>query len=130
MKTIREEKSETMKNERPGAVAIQGKPLTLVGPRLEVGDRAPDFKVVNVALKEVTLGDLKKGVKIFSVIPWDQDFGLAYGVLIKELRLLTRAVFIADSDNVLRYVEYCKDIYEHVDYSSSLEAARNLAKPS
>jgi len=185
MKTIREEKSETMKNERPGAVAIQGKPLTLVGPRLEVGDRAPDFKVVNVALKEVTLGDLKIGVKIFSVIPsldtpicstqamrfseesakiegvrcytismdlpfamdrWctlsrvdsfymfsdhrDQDFGLAYGVLIKELRLLTRAVFIADSDNVLRYVEYCKDIYEHVDYSSSLEAARNLAKPS
>ena len=170
------------KSERPDAVKIQGKPLTMMGPKLEIGDAAPDFRMVNVALKPVTFEDLKKGIKIFSVIPsldtpicstqamrfseeskkiegvrcytvsmdlpfaqdrWctlskvdsffmlsdhrEASFGESYGVLIKELRLLSRAVFIADENNVLRYVEYCEDIYNHVDYTASLEAAAQLA---
>ena len=58
----------------------------------------------------------------------DASFGEAYGVLIKDIRLLSRAVFIADEDNILKYVEYCDEIYSHVDYTSSLEAASRLAE--
>lgn len=57
----------------------------------------------------------------------EASFGIAYGVLIKELRLLTRAVFIADENNILRHVEYCDDIYSHVDYAASLDATLRLA---
>ena len=34
----------------------------------------------------------------------DADFGQRYGVLIKELRLLNRAIFVVDENNVIRYI--------------------------
>ena len=40
--------------ERKGIITFQGNPLTLVGPELKAGDKAPDFRVVNNGLAPVT----------------------------------------------------------------------------
>lgn len=55
--------------ERPAATTMRGKPLTLVGPELKAGDKAPDFDVVSEALQPVNLEKTGNGVRIFSVIP-------------------------------------------------------------
>ena len=51
-------------------------------------------------------------------------FGLAYGVLIKELRLLTRAVFVVDRRGVVRYVELVREITHEPDYDAALKAVK------
>ncbi len=53
----------------------------------------------------------------------DAAFGLAYGVLIKELRLLARAVFVVDVEGVIRYMELVEEITEEPDYAAALKAA-------
>ena len=55
--------------ERPGATTLKGKPLTLIGPELKVGDKAPDFEVVDVKLSAVNLAETGKAVRIISVVP-------------------------------------------------------------
>ena len=168
-------------SERTGAVTMRGNPLTLIGPELKVGEKAPDFKVVGNDLKPVTLGDTIGKVRILSSVPsldtpvcdmetrrfndeagklpglevltvsmdlpfaqkrWcgaagisnvrtlsdyqDRSFGSAYGVLIKELLLDARAVFVLDKDNTLRYVEYVKEVAEHPNYDAIIGAAKKL----
>ncbi len=54
------------------------------------------------------------------------DFGTAYGVLIKGLRLLARAVFVVDQDGVVRYTETVGEIAEEPDYDAIVEAAGKL----
>ena len=54
--------------ERQAAITLMGNQQTLVGPEIKTGDTAPDFKMVDNALKPVTLGDTQ-GVRIFSVLP-------------------------------------------------------------
>ena len=48
---------------------MKGKPLTLIGPELKVGDAAPDFHLVDNGLKPVSLKDTGRQVRIISVIP-------------------------------------------------------------
>jgi len=55
----------------------------------------------------------------------DASFGTAYGTLIKELRILSRAIFVVDKDNVLRHVEYVKEVGDHPNYDAALAAARS-----
>src|SRR5579862_3183329 len=55
--------------ERPGATTMRGNPLTLIGPELKPGDKAPDFKLVDNGLKPVTLNDTGRNVRIISVVP-------------------------------------------------------------
>jgi thiol peroxidase len=55
--------------ERPGATTLRGNPLTLIGPELKPGDDAPEFSVVDNALKPVTLKDTGNHVRIISVVP-------------------------------------------------------------
>lgn len=55
--------------ERPGATTMRGKPLTLLGPELKSGEKAPDFDVVSDTLQPVTLGATGAAVRIFSVVP-------------------------------------------------------------
>jgi thiol peroxidase len=43
--------------------------MTLVGPELKAGDKAPDFQGVDNSLKPVTLATTGNGVRIFSVVP-------------------------------------------------------------
>lgn len=54
----------------------------------------------------------------------DADFGKNYGVLIEELRLLTRAIFVVDSENKVTYVEYVDEVTNHPNYDKALEAAK------
>ena len=56
----------------------------------------------------------------------DAAFGNAYGVLIKELRLLARTVFVVDKEGVVRYVQLVKEIAEEPDYDAVIAAAREL----
>lgn len=62
-----------------------------------------------------TLSDYKQGA-----------FGLAYGVLIKELRLLARAVFVLDKKRIIRHVQLIKEITQQPDYVGVLNAAKDL----
>ena len=54
------------------------------------------------------------------------SFGEAYGVLIKENRLLCRALFVVDSDNIVRHVEYVEEVTQEPDYNAALEVANSL----
>src|SRR5689334_7278470 len=168
--------------ERPGATTMRGKPLTLVGPEIKAGDKAPDFEAVTDGLQPVNLESTGHGVRIFSVVPsldtpvcdaqtkrfneeagklpdvtiytfsmdlpfaqkrWcgafgvdhvkmasdhrDASFGTAYGTLIKELRIMSRAIFVVDKNNVIRHAEYVKEVADHPDYEAALSAARAAA---
>ncbi|KMY43487.1 peroxidase [Bacillus sp. FJAT-27916] len=54
----------------------------------------------------------------------DLSFGEAYGVYIKELRLLARSVFVVDSQNTVTYVEYVPESTDHPNYEAAIEAAK------
>ncbi|WP_059103796.1 thiol peroxidase [Shouchella shacheensis] len=54
----------------------------------------------------------------------DLSFGEAYGVAIKELRLLARSVFVVDAKNKIVHAEYVSEVTNHPDYEAALEAAR------
>ena len=65
--------------------------------------------------KVVTLSDYR-----------DRSFGLGYGVLIKELLLLTRAVFVVDAANIIRYIQIVPEVTEEPDYAAVIAAAKAL----
>lgn len=65
--------------------------------------------------KVVTLSDYK-----------NRAFGQAYGVLIKEIQLDQRAIFILDANNTVRYVEYLTEMKEHPNYDAALTALKEL----
>lgn len=50
----------------------------------------------------------------------EADFGKKYGVLIEELRLLSRAVFVVDENDKITYVEYLSEVSNHPDYDAVL----------
>jgi thiol peroxidase len=56
----------------------------------------------------------------------DAAFGKSYGVLIKDLRLLARAVFVVDRNGVVRYQEIVREIASEPNYEAALKAARDL----
>ncbi|HNQ59200.1 MAG TPA: thiol peroxidase [Bacteroidales bacterium] len=65
--------------------------------------------------KVITLSDHK-----------DTDFGLKYGFLIEELRLLNRGIVVIDREGIIRYIEYVKENTHHPDYDAAIAAARKL----
>lgn len=167
--------------ERSGAVTMKGSPLTLVGPELKVGDKAPDFVVLNTDLAPVSLSAYRGKVCIIASVPsldtpvcdiearqfnqeaanlgpdvvmltismdlpfaqkrWcgaagadklvtlsdhrDVSFGSAYGMLIKELRLLARSVIIIDRENTIRYIQLVKELTREPDYEAVLKALQS-----
>jgi thiol peroxidase len=169
-----------MPQERPGAATFQGNPLTLQGPELRAGDKAPNFTILTNDLRDYTLANTTGKIRLISVVPsldtpvcdtqtrrfnqeagnlgdkvailtvsmdlpfaqkrWcgaagidklqtlsdhrDASFSLAYGTLIKELRLDSRAIFIVDSNDTIRYVEYVKEVSAHPNYEAALAAVR------
>ena len=162
--------------ERKGAATFKGNPLTLIGPELKRGDKAPGFQLLANDLSPVTLESFKGKTKLISVVPsldtpvcdmqtkrfneeasklpsdvviltvsadlpfaqtcWcgaahadkiktlsdhrETSFAKAYGVLIKELRLLSRSIFIVGADDRIKYVEYVKEITQHPNYEKAL----------
>ncbi len=170
-----------MKEEK-GVITMKGNPLTLMGRSLKVGDRAPDFTVLDNNLSPVNLATYKGKVCVLSSVPsldtpvcdmetrrfnqeasglgsnvailtismdlpfaqkrWcgsagvdkvvtlsdhrDASFGTSYGVLIKELRLLARAVFVLDRAGVIQYVEIVKELTQEPNYQAVLTAVKKL----
>jgi thioredoxin-dependent peroxiredoxin len=56
----------------------------------------------------------------------DASFAMAYGVLIKQLRLLSRAIFIIDKDDMVRYVEYVNEMGSQPDYAAAIAELKKL----
>jgi thiol peroxidase len=56
----------------------------------------------------------------------DADFGLKYGVLTKETRLLARAVFVVDRKGTIRHIEIVGDISREPQYDTILAAVAKL----
>lgn len=57
----------------------------------------------------------------------DASFGIAYGVLIKELRLLARTIFIVDKEGIIRYIQLVKETTDEPDYDAVLKAMKDIA---
>lgn len=165
--------------ERKNGTTLKGNSFTLVGPEIQVGQKAPDFSVLAGDLSAVTLASSKGKTRLITAVPSldtpvcdaetrrfneeaakfsgvetlvisvdlpfaqgrfcqtagiknvktlsdhrDVSFGKAYGCLIKELRLLSRAVFIIGPDDTIRYVEYVKDVASHPNYDAALNALK------
>ncbi len=55
------------------------------------------------------------------------SFGESYGVLIEELRLLNRSIFLIDKDNIIRYIEIVKENHDHPDYDEAVSALLSLS---
>ena len=56
-----------------------------------------------------------------------EAFGRGYGVLLREWRLLQRAVFVIDGSGRIAYAEYVADQMAEPDYEAAVTAARSLA---
>jgi thiol peroxidase len=54
------------------------------------------------------------------------SFGESYGTLIKDLRILSRAIFVVDKNDTIRHVEYVKEVADHPNYESALKVAKSL----
>ena len=165
--------------ERTGEVTLLGTAVTLMGPRLAIGEKVPDAVLVKQDLTEVRVADYfgkhllisavpsldtpvcdlqtsrfnqeaasLEGVALLTVsmdLPFAQArwcgakgadqievlsdyreaaFGLSYGVLIKEHRLLARAVFVIDEAANLKYMEIVPEVSDHPDYEAALAAVK------
>jgi thiol peroxidase len=56
----------------------------------------------------------------------ERSFALTYGVLIKELKLLSRSIFVIDRDNIIRYIQHVPEVTREPDYTAVLAAVRTL----
>ena len=168
--------------ERKNAATLKGKPFTLVGPEIKVGQKAPDFTALAGDLSPVTLASSKGKTRLICSVPSldtpvcdaetrrfneegaklpgvevlvisvdlpfaqgrfcqtagiknlkclsdhrDVSFGRTYGTLIKELRLLSRAIFVIGPDDKVQYVEYVKEVADHPNYDAALSALKQGA---
>lgn len=166
--------------ERKGIITFQGAGLTLTGTEVKVGEKAPDFTVLDNELNAVTLKDFAGKIKIISVTPSldtpvcdaqlrrfneeaaklgdnvvimnismdlpfanarfcstagiekaktysdhkDASLGMAYGLLISELRLLTRAIVVVDANDTITHFEIVPEITDNPDFDKALAAAQ------
>ncbi|AQQ01031.1 lipid hydroperoxide peroxidase [Pseudoalteromonas aliena] len=165
-----------------GKVSAQGKPVTLLGKGVSVGDTAPNFKVVDGNFTPVTLDDYKDQAILISVVPsldtgicslqtkhfnekvaaqfpavvmltisadlpfaqkrfcktenidkitalsdsvW-RDFGQKYGLIIKDMGLLTRSVLILDRSHNIIYKQLVSSLSTEPEYNSVLEKLKTL----
>ena len=56
----------------------------------------------------------------------DASFGSAYGMLIKELRLLARGIFIIDREGIISYIQIVKEVSEEPDYAEVMKEIKKL----
>ena len=169
-------------SERTGIISFKGNPMTLLGPELKTGDKAPDFLVVDNGLAPVTLASSAGKIRIISAVPsldtpvcdtetrrfnqeaatlpenvvvltvsldlpfaqkrWcgaagidrvttlsdyrERSFGNAYGVVIKELVLLARAIFVIDAGDTIRYIQIVPEVTTEPDYAAVIAAVKSL----
>jgi len=65
-------------------------------------------------------------IKVLSDSVW-RNFGENYGLIIKDMGLLTRAIFIIDNQGKVKYKELVANISQHPDYASALNAVKDIA---
>ncbi|MCX7643067.1 MAG: redoxin domain-containing protein, partial [Armatimonadetes bacterium] len=58
----------------------------------------------------------------------ERDFGIKYGVLIKELKLLARSVWIVDKDGIIRYKEIVPEVTNEPDYDAAMAALKEIVE--
>lgn len=162
---------------------MKGKPLTLVGPELRVGDKAPAFTMIDRGMNPVSLSDSAGKVRLLSVLlsletgicntqtkkfddalasigglknysisvdlPFTQgrfcnenktdnfeflsdhrdvSFGTAYGLLVKEMRVLARAVIVIDKNDRISYIQVLPEIAAEPDYDKAIAAVKAAVK--
>ncbi len=167
-------------------VTLRGNPIELEGTPVEVGQKAPDFKVVATDLSVKSLNDYSGRVLILASLPsldtpvcdlearkfneevtklsgdvsvliismdlpfaqkrWcgvsgvDPEskkvitlsdhrfasFGTNYGVLMKDLRLLARAIFVVSKDGTIRYKEIVPEVSSEPNYDAILDSVKKL----
>ncbi|MDH3829163.1 MAG: redoxin family protein, partial [Desulfobacterales bacterium] len=56
----------------------------------------------------------------------DAAFGTAFGVLIKELRLLGRSIFVVDRSGIIQYIQNVKELSEEPNYDTVIEATQKI----
>lgn len=66
------------------------------------------------------------GIKVLSDSVW-RDFGVNYGLLIKDMGLLTRAIFVIDNQGKIVYKELVANISQHPNYDKALAKVRYTA---
>ena len=165
-----------------GKVSAQGKPVTVVGKGVSVGENAPNFKVVDGGIAPVNLNDYKGQAVLISVVPsldtgicslqtkhfnekvatqfpaiailtisadlpfaqkrfcnaenidkvtalsdsvW-RDFGQKYGLIIKDMGLLTRAVLILDKSHTVIYKQLVSNLSTEPNYDPVIEKLKTL----
>lgn len=54
----------------------------------------------------------------------DREFATKYGTLLANVALLTRAIFVVDADDTVKYVEYVPEVTSHPDYDAALAALK------
>jgi len=71
-----------------------------------------------------------KGIKNVEALSDHREasFGQNWGVLIKELRLLARSIFIVDKSDVVRYVQIVQEQTNEPDYKDAIGTLRELIK--
>ena len=164
-------------------VKANDKYVTLLGTQINIGDKAPNFKVVDKNFAPIQLSDFKETTLLISVVPsldtgvcslqtkrfneeatklpknitvltisndlpfaqkrfcktesvdqikvlsdsvW-RNFGENYGLIIKNMGLLTRAIFIIDNQGIVKYKELVANISQHPDYESALAVVKSTA---
>ncbi|PHR85714.1 MAG: lipid hydroperoxide peroxidase [Colwellia sp.] len=164
-------------------VKANDKYVTLLGNQIKIGDKAPNFTVVDKNFTPIALTDFKDQTLLISVVPsldtgvcslqtkrfnkeaaklpknitiltisndlpfaqkrfckvenidqvkvlsdsvW-RNFGENYGLIIKDMGLLTRAIFIIDNQGIVKYKELVANISQHPDYESALTAVKDIA---
>lgn len=168
--------------ERTGIITFKGNPATLLGPGIKVGDKAPEFALVDNGMAIVNLAASSGKIRVVSAVPsldtpvcdmetrrfnqeaallpdnvvvltvsldlpfaqkrWcgaagidrvttlsdyrDRSFGQAYGLIIKELMLLARAVLVIDGEGVVRYIQIVPEVTSEPDYAAVIEAVKGL----
>ncbi len=55
---------------------------------------------------------------------YELSFGTAYGVIIKELRLLSRSIFVVDKTGTVTYCEVVPEVSHEVNFDAALAAAK------
>jgi thioredoxin-dependent peroxiredoxin len=99
----------------------------------EAANLGPDIELVTISM-DLPFAQKRwcgaAGVKRVRTLSDHREaaFGKAYGVLIKELRLLARAVFIVDGEGALQYVQLVKEVTSEPNYEEVLQALGKIAK--
>lgn len=97
----------------------------------EAASMSADIKILFVSMdlpfaqkRFCSAADIKN-VKAFSDHR-TADFGLNYGVLMKDVRLLARAIFVIDKNNIVRYVQYVPEEGSQPDFPAALKVLKSL----